>query len=163
VSDFSAEEIRVLKALVAFVQGAARGTAPTAPATSGNGSAKPAASDDDLNGRYGDPSVRKDPKRWAGASCVGLNYSACPSDYLLLLAEYLEWGADKDAAKPEPPKHANGTLYFEYARKDARLARGWARRNEGKPARAAAPANGAGVDDPYASRDEVVAEDEIPF
>lgn len=131
------------------------------------GSSKPEADDAELDGRFSDRSVRKDPKRWAGASFKGASYSQCPSEYLLVLADYLEWGADMDARKSEPPKHNNGTPYFEYARKDARLARGWARRNHGKKFNPPAPPpsddfsddSGGGETAPSYEGDET----EIPF
>lgn len=39
--------------------------------------------------------VRKDPKRWAGPSCVGLPYSKCPSDFLMMVGDFLVWLADQ--------------------------------------------------------------------
>lgn len=119
----SAAEWRALKVLASAVVG-----------TSGGGGAthgRPVASDGELDSQYGNPVVRKDPKRWAGASYVTATYSQCPSDYLAVLADFLDFKADKDAEKPEPPKHRNGKFYYEFNRKDAALARGWAARNRG--------------------------------
>ena len=99
------------------------------------------ADDADLDGQYGDPKVRRDPKRWienGGASFVGCTYSQCPSDYLEAVAGLLEWQAGKDEVNPDPEK----SKWAPRARKDAARARGWAKRNVGKTPqpRAAAPA-----------------------
>lgn len=122
---FTPEEERVLKAIASGLLNA-----------NGSGKAgavgKAEATDEELDGRFGDPAVRKDPKRWAGASYVGAKYSECPSDYLLVLAESLEYFADLDSKKADPKKHKNGTPYWQYNLKDAKLARGWARRNRGR-------------------------------
>lgn len=152
----SAAEWRALKLLAqAIVAGGVSGGG--APASAGSNGAsgsvsqgRRVATDAELDGGYGDKEIRKDPKRWAGASYVGARYSQCPSDYLCVLADFLDWKAAKEAEKPEPKKHANGTPYFEYDRKDAALCRGWAARNRGKelPPPAAASGNGeAPVDD----------------
>ena len=122
VAPFTDDEIRTLRGLVAFIRG---GGSPGAKASG-------AATDAELDGRFGNRTVKKDPKRWAGASYAGASYSRCSSEYLLCLAEFLEWKADQDSKKPDPKCHQNGTPWYEYDRKDARLARGWARRNEGK-------------------------------
>jgi hypothetical protein len=97
------------------------------------------ADDADLDGQYGDPEVRKDPKQWlndGGASYAGRRMSECPSDYLLAVASFYEWRAGKEEAEPEKAKYA------AYSRRDAARARGWAARNKGKAPqpRAAAPA-----------------------
>jgi hypothetical protein len=121
------EERRVLKALASsLVRSLGRGGSASA------GSSRPVADDAELDSRFGDPSIRRDAKRWAGASYVGARYSQCPTDYLLCLAESLEYFADKDKAKPDPPKHQNGKPWWEYNLKDAARARGWAERNRGK-------------------------------
>lgn len=138
----TAEEIRALKALArpdtarallsqaAFLIRIARGKSGASGEAGGSGGG--AASDAELRGQYSDPSIKKDPKRWAGASYAGCHYSECPSDYLLVLAEFLEWKAEQEKKKPEPKKHRNGKSFFwEFDLQNARLARGWARRNEG--------------------------------
>lgn len=136
----------------------------------GNGigpSSKAEADDSELDGRFGNPTVRKDPKRWAGASFKGANYSDCPSDYLGVLAEYLDWTADMDAKKPNPPCHSNGTPWFEYNRKDAARARGWARRNRGRriDPPAPPPENDYADDGTGAANEsyESTGDDEVPF
>jgi hypothetical protein len=108
-----------------------------APAPAANGAGKPftkgaVASVGDLEGRFGNPKVRRDPKRWAGDSYVGALYSECPSDYLLVLAESLEYFAEKDSKKPDAKMHNNGTFYWRYDMQNAALARGWSSQNRGK-------------------------------
>lgn len=88
------------------------------------------ASDEELDGRWGDPEVRYDPKRWTGDSYKGANYSRCPSAYLEELAGFLDWQADMDAKSGDPSKQK----FVEYKRRDAARARGWAIRNREKRA-----------------------------
>lgn len=76
----------------------------------------------DLDSQYGDPLVRKDPKRWEGATHVGLAYSRCAPDFLDCLAGFLDWCAEREAKTPGKEKYAN------YSRRDAARARGWAAR-----------------------------------
>lgn len=78
------------------------------------------ASDRDLDGKYGNPKVRFDPKNWDGGSCKGRLFSDCPADYLDMLANAYEYFASKNAAVDE--KKAS------YERLDAARARGWAKR-----------------------------------
>lgn len=102
---------------------------PAAPRAASEGQAPPATSgvapDRDLDGQYGDPVVRTDPKRWAGESFVNRPFSACPPDYLDLLAGFLDWRAEREASTPGKEK------YERYSRADAARARGWARRIRG--------------------------------
>jgi hypothetical protein len=97
----------------------------------------PVADDADLDGEWGAPAVRKDPKRWTGASYVGKKYSECPSDYLLQLAGLLDWQAGKDEEKGD----TDSLKYAGYKRRDAARARGWAKRNAGKTFAPAASVN----------------------
>ena len=102
---------------------AARGAA-AAPATT----AGAVATDADLDGKYGDPSVRRDPKRWTesgGESMVGRAYSACPVAFLDELAGFLEWAASHPRAGLSPEDAAK---YARYDATDAARARGWAAR-----------------------------------
>lgn len=99
----------------------------------GNASARCAiASDRDLDGPYGDPIIKKDPKRWTGPSFAGCHMSECSAEYLEEFASLSDWMGDqddaqgktwtskKDGAKPIPAS--------TFKRKDAALARGWAAR-----------------------------------
>ncbi len=101
-------------------------------AKSGNASpaqgAAPAIADDrDLDGEWGNPAVRKDPKRWTGDSYVGRSYAECPPDYLEMLADLLDWMAGKAAEKNEMT--SGGKPRADFLRRDAARARGWSRRN----------------------------------
>jgi hypothetical protein len=126
----SATEWRALKALaMGIVNGMGGGQSAAAPS---NGAGQSVATDAELDGRFGNPTVRKDARRWAGESYIGATYSECPSDYLLVLAEQFEWSAGKDKENPEAKKHRNGTPFWKYNLADAARARGWARRNKGK-------------------------------
>ena len=99
------------------------------------------APDSDLDSKYGDPSIRKDPPRWTGESFAGLTYSACSPEYLDELAIFLDWKAGKNEEDGSPEK----LKFAGYDRKDAARARGWAarKRNDG-----GGDKGGTFVDDP---------------
>lgn len=96
------------------------------------------ADDADLDGKYGNPVVKFDPRDWRGESCKGLTMADCPAEFLDLLAGTFEYFAKKaekngdvtNAGKPVAP----------YNRRDAARARGWAARNRHRgPAAVLAP------------------------
>jgi hypothetical protein len=88
------------------------------------------ADDRDLDGKYGDPEVRFDPKDWTGQSYKGVPMSQCPPAFLDMVAETLDYFAERDEAANT---HYNGKPTAPYKRKDAMRARGWAKRmREGK-------------------------------
>lgn len=89
-------------------------------ASSGTGGA--IASDEELDGRYGDPVIRKDPARWRGESFVGCTLSQTTPDYLDAFASFKEWTASKNDEVEAKKKYA------AYDRRDAARARGWAAR-----------------------------------
>ena len=101
--------------------------ARSAAAASAGGAVASAA---DLDGQYGNPEVRKDPKDWTGPSMVGKSFSDCPAEFLDMIASLNEWRAKKDdeaGARGEvngkgKPKDGH------FARLDAARARGWAAR-----------------------------------
>lgn len=111
----------------------------------------------DLDGRFGDPVVKFDPKFWDGPSYAGQNFSSCPSDYLKKLAEVFEWQAkkDKETGKTFTKKTGEVVPSYTFKEKDAALARGWAERNRNKPA----PSATSHV--ARATQDEIP--DEMPF
>jgi len=76
------------------------------------------ASDSDLDSQYGDPETRFDPRDWSGPSYKRERFSACPPDYLDMLAAVLD-----DFAAKETDDKKRG-----YKLKDAARARGWAAR-----------------------------------
>lgn len=83
------------------------------------------ADDRDLDGKYGDPEVRFNPRDWTGDSCKGLRMSECPPAFLDLLAETFDYFARK---AEETGEEYNGKPVAPYKRKDAARARGWAKR-----------------------------------
>ena len=78
------------------------------------------AGDSDLDGKYGNPLVRFSPRDWSGAPYKGCRYSDTEPEFLDMLANTLEYFADKKA-NDDPTKSG-------YDRKDAARARGWAKR-----------------------------------
>lgn len=136
--DFTMAEFRALKALAAGLVAAQLGGA------GGGASAGAAAPDSELDHEYGNPTVRKDPKKWTGKSYVGCTFSQCPVEYLETLAGFLDWKATKEDEEGK-------TKYAGYSRKDAARARGWIRRIKAgwKPAQQAAPQDyGDSYEDP---------------
>lgn len=87
------------------------------------------ATDADLDGQYGDPDVRFDPKNWSGQSYKGRKFSECPSPFLDQLAEVFEYFASKETDEKK----------IHYKKLDAARARGWSIRNRNKPATAPEP------------------------
>lgn len=127
------ERLDVLEKRVAILE--ARATAQrSAPATTAGGvvqqPGKEVATDYDMDGEYGDPVVFSDPPQWlkrGKPAYKGKLFSDCPSDYLIAQAEFLEWKASKSAQDGDQKREL-------FCRADAARARGWARRNAGKPA-----------------------------
>ena len=85
------------------------------------------ADDNDLDGQWGDPEVRKDPKRWDGESMVGRRYSETSPEFLRCLAGFLTWKADKNSENVSDEK---AQKYAVYDQRDAARALGWAKRLE---------------------------------
>ena len=110
------------------IQKRARATASSAGPT--------IASDADLDGQYGNPIVKTDPKKWRDAgkeNMKGRRFSECPPDYLDEVASFLDWSAGKADEKNETT--AKGKPISGFKRADAARARGWAKRiREGKVA-----------------------------
>jgi hypothetical protein len=73
----------------------------------------------DLDGPYGNPQVRqKDPRDWHGDPMKGRRFSACPPEYLDLIAERFDYFASREEDLKKQ----------KYALLDAQRARGWAAR-----------------------------------
>lgn len=112
------------------------------------------ATDDELDGQWGNPEVRKDPpaKYWKKGtpaelldiSCVGMRFSDCPADYLEALARYKD--ASAFMKEKNSPNDEQQMKYASFDRRDARRARGWALRNRANPPNVAMPKNGSGMD-----------------
>lgn len=144
-----------LLALADRMDGApARVSSGTANAPAQNVITGSVASDADLDGQYGNPVVRIDPKRgWEGESMRGRTFSDCPPEYLEALANFLDWAAQN----PQPGKEQ----YASRNAKDAARARGWARRNSQRVETPRAD------DNPFTSSSgagsSVDGDDDIPF
>lgn len=82
------------------------------------------AKDHELDGQNGDPTVTQfAPRKWKGRWYANRHYSKCPSEFLRDIAGLLAW-------KAENPKK-DKEQYAKYDHQNARLALGWAIRNEG--------------------------------
>jgi hypothetical protein len=117
-----------------LVGGGVGGARPARPASPSHGGASESAiaSDRDLDGQYGNPTIKKDPARWKGDSFVGYRYSETTPEYLEEVASFNDWRASKDdEAKAVDSKNRPKSYW---ARKDAALARGWAKRLRTRPA-----------------------------
>lgn len=89
------------------------------------------ASDQDLDGRYGDGEIKKDPPRWKGDSHVGRRMSECDPAFLDVFADFKAWAADRDeekAATLDGDEAEKKRKYAHFGRLDASRARGWAAR-----------------------------------
>lgn len=92
---------------------------------------KAVASDRDLDGKYGDPVVKFNPRDWNGASFKSRHFSECPPEFLDQLAQAFDWFAEQADQKGDVA--TNGKPASTYKRADAARARGWAKRvREGK-------------------------------
>lgn len=135
VGGHSQEVLRVLGAILTELKGIREALGSSGPsaaparnrgprATGESGYARPLggdiASDRDLDGARGNPTIKKDPKRWKGASRVGYHFSECEPEYLDEVAAFNDWKADNPMAGKE--------TYANYDRLDAARARGWAQR-----------------------------------
>ncbi len=93
----------------------------------GNGSQGGAIADDrDLDGQYGDPTIKYDPKEkyWSGDTRVGYRFSECEPEYLDAMAKYLDACAYMASNDTDEKRRRGAT----YKTKDAARARGWAQR-----------------------------------
>lgn len=125
---------RDMRLLVAHFGAETRPLAANASAGPANGTV---ASDRDLDGQYGNPEVKaKSPRDWTGDSQQGKRFSECPPDYLVLVADRLDYFAEQNeehAADQQAPAEERQALLkkAKYNRIDAARARGWAARLRG--------------------------------
>lgn len=112
-----------------------------------------AAQPADIDGKFGDPDIRKDPsvKYWSGESYQGKKMSQCPPDYLEAFAKYKDACAHMNEREGNPEK----AKYVGYDRRDAKRARAWAERLRRSPPKATGFASAAVAYDENG--------DEIPF
>jgi hypothetical protein len=126
---------------------------------------KAVAPDRDLDGKYGDPEVKFNPRDWTGANMTGRHFSQCPAEFLDVMAETLDWFAKKAEEKNETT--ANGKPVAFYKRQDAARARGWAKRvREGlvaQPPDAQGAEQGSWADDGNFTSTPMPTDDEVPF
>lgn len=119
----------------------------------------------DLDGKYGNPIIKFDPRDWAGDSFKNRSMSECPADYLDLVANAFEWFAKKAQAADE--RTASGKPVADFKRKDAARARGWAKRIRGgwKPETFGAPAADASPFQSFdvSSFEDVTNDNDVPF
>jgi hypothetical protein len=110
------ETIRLLRSIDSSLKQLVKQQGPTASGV--------VATDRDLDGKYGNPAVKFNPRDWTGASCKGRPFSACPPEFLDLLAETFDYFARVADEKQEMTD--NGKPVGDYKRQDAARARGWA-------------------------------------
>jgi hypothetical protein len=115
-----------------------------------SGNASAIASDRDLDGPHGNPTVKFDPRDWSGPSQKLRPFSECPPDFLDVLARAFDDFAAKAEREGDEKK-------ARFNRLDGSRARGWAARiRSGKHQAASlgdgggATAQGTGGDDPWA-------------
>lgn len=111
-----------------------QGEVASKPSSTGTFSG-PMASEQELDGPYGNPVVKFVPTRWGGEDFRGKRFSECTPEFLDVLASALQWSADN-------PQEGKGR-FVEFNRKDAARARGWAARLRGGGADAQAQATAA--------------------
>ena len=87
---------------------------------------KPVATANDLDGQYGNPTIKFNPKDWLGADFRGRKMSECPAGFLDKYAEVKDYFGDQAEATGKTT--AKGKPTAPYERQDAARARGWAQR-----------------------------------
>jgi hypothetical protein len=97
------------------------------------GSSGPKVADDrDLDGKYGDEEIKKDPPRWQGGeSFAGRRMSECSPEFLDCFAEFKDYCADRDeekAALATGEEQEKKAKFARFSRISAARARGWAAR-----------------------------------
>lgn len=80
----------------------------------------------DLDGKYGDEVVRFNPRDWNGDDIKGAKMSACPPEALELLAKAYDYFAQKN--EKDNKRTDAGKPVWEYDKRSAARARGWAQR-----------------------------------
>lgn len=84
------------------------------------------ASDRDLDSKYGDETIKVNPRDWTGPSFKGRRMSECPAEFLDIVADTYAYFAKKnDAAGAVTDK---GKPKSEFDRRSESRARGWAKR-----------------------------------
>ena len=151
MSDFTADEIRILKALAAGIIGASPVAAQHA------GEVVPLA-DHQLENDWANKIVSKDPRRWTGESMVGRRYSDCSAEWHDSMAGLCEFKAQKGREETPVRLKNNGRPWHESDAFEAKLCRAWARRIRATRGGAAAATDAA---EPAA--DSETLDPSIPF
>lgn len=112
------------------------------------------ASDGDLSGEHGDPTVKFTPRRFKDGDYKGRRMSECPSDFLEVYAEALEYSGNN----PKPGKEK----YAKYDLLDSARALGHAARNRSGAKPAPAPAQDTGGAD-WDGQGADGSVDDVPF
>jgi hypothetical protein len=148
---------RSLKTLVQLASARAKAVSAAVP--------HEVATDRDLDGKWGNPLIRFNPRGWKGPTFKDRKMSQCPPEFLDLLAEAHDWFADKADRTNEMTKSDHPKPKAPFERQAAARARGWAKRlREGKvapPTLFTPPAAPSSRGDSWEG-DEVTDED-IPF
>ena len=135
--EFEDRVVALLEQILATLKGGG-GRESSSGARPAPGGVQP-ASDNDLDGEHGNPTVRKDPKGWSGDSFVGASFSECPPEYLDALAKYLaglgHWMEEEAVRKEAADERAKLQRGARFKRMDASRAAGWARRLREQPPR----------------------------
>ena len=82
------------------------------------------ATDADLDGKYGDPDVKRNPPRWDGDDMTGRRFSQTSAAFLAEMASFKDWCAEQDDQSEDEKQRGNA----KWRRIDAARARGWAKR-----------------------------------
>lgn len=112
-------------------------------AAAANGGSSAVATNAELDGPFGDETIKFDPRDWQGDSFKGAPMSRCPADYLDMLASSLDYFAKKNEGKLTD----KGKPKSDFDRRSAARARGWAQRVRGGWKPRAAPIPNDDADD----------------
>jgi len=123
MSEFSADEVRVLKQIASGLLGGG--------ASGGGGGA--AADDHILDAEWCQKLVvKKLPAKWKGSQCIGARWADLSSEDCMLFASLHQWKSDKQLKEKPEECNDKGKPWWEVERFNAEIFRGFAKRNKGK-------------------------------
>ncbi len=121
------------------------------------------ADDRDLDGSYGNPTIKYMPreKYWTGQDFTGYKLSETSPEFLDAYAKYLDACAYMASKEDDEKKRKSG----EYKAKDASRARGWSKRLRAghQPTAQAADGGGSDFDEPEGDFGYASGDDDVPF